>query len=78
MFLVTCLDPRVDPAGLLGIDLEDAPVIRNAAGRITEAVINDIASISYLATTMIPGGPHSALRQAVAGGEPDRSEHQRG
>ncbi|MGH3408655.1 MAG: carbonic anhydrase [Streptosporangiaceae bacterium] len=57
VFLVTCLDPRVDPAAFLGIDLGDAPVIRNAGGRVTEAVINDIAFISYLATTMITGGP---------------------
>ncbi len=57
VFLVTCLDPRVDPAAFLGLELGDAPVIRNAGGRITEAVINDIAFISYLARTMIPDGP---------------------
>ena len=57
VFIVTCLDPRVDPAAFLGIELGDAPVIRNAGGRITEAVINDIAFISYLARTMIPDGP---------------------
>jgi len=57
VFLVTCLDPRVDPAAFLGIELGDAPVIRNAGGRVTEAVINDIAFISYLARTMIPDGP---------------------
>lgn len=57
VFIVTCLDPRVDPAGFLGIELGDAPVIRNAGGRVTEAVINDIAFISYLARTMRPDGP---------------------
>jgi carbonic anhydrase len=57
VFLVTCLDPRVDPAAFLGVELGDAPVIRNAGGRITEAVINDIAFIGYLARTMIPDGP---------------------
>ena len=57
VFLVTCLDPRVDPAAFLGVELGDAPVIRNAGGRVTEAVINDIAFISYLARTMIPDGP---------------------
>lgn len=46
VFLVTCLDPRVDPAAFLGVELGDAPVIRNAGGRVTEAVINDIAFIS--------------------------------
>ena len=57
VFLVTCLDPRVDPAAFLGVELGDAPVIRNAGGRVTEAVINDIAFIGYLAETMIPDGP---------------------
>jgi carbonic anhydrase len=57
VFVVTCLDPRVDPAAFLGIELGDAPVIRNAGGRVTEAVINDIAFISSLVRTMIPDGP---------------------
>jgi carbonic anhydrase len=57
VFLVTCLDPRVDPAGFLGVEPGDAPVIRNAGGRVTEAVINDIAFIGCLAKTMIPDGP---------------------
>jgi carbonic anhydrase len=57
VFVVTCLDPRVDPAAFLGIELGDAPVIRNAGGRVNEAVINDIAFISYLARTMNPDGP---------------------
>jgi carbonic anhydrase len=56
-FLVTCLDPRVDPAAFLGVELGDAPVIRNAGGRVTEEVINDVAFISYLARMMIPDGP---------------------
>ncbi|HEY1916941.1 MAG TPA: hypothetical protein VGH27_15335 [Streptosporangiaceae bacterium] len=57
VFLLTCLDPRVDPAAFLGVELADAPVIRNAGGRVTEAVINDIAFIGYLARTMKPDGP---------------------
>jgi carbonic anhydrase len=57
VFLVTCLDPRVDPAAFLGVELGDAPVIRVAGGRVTEAVINDIAFIGYLTRMMIPDGP---------------------
>jgi carbonic anhydrase len=56
VFLVTCLDPRVDPAEFLGVELGDAPVIRNAGGRVTDDVIDDIAFISYLARMMIPEG----------------------
>jgi carbonic anhydrase len=49
MVVVTCLDHRVDPAIVLGLRLGDAPVIRNAGGRVTEAVIGDIAYLAYLA-----------------------------
>ena len=37
MLIVTCLDHRVDPAITLGLQLGEAPVIRNAGGRITQA-----------------------------------------
>ena len=46
---VTCLDHRVDPAIVLGLRLGDAPVIRNAGGRVTQAVIDDIAYLGFLA-----------------------------
>ncbi|HEY7431159.1 MAG TPA: carbonic anhydrase [Streptosporangiaceae bacterium] len=57
VLLVTCLDPRVDPAAFLGVELGDAPVIRNAGGRVTGAVVADIAFIGYVAKMMNPGGP---------------------
>jgi carbonic anhydrase len=57
VLLVTCLDPRVDPAAFLGVELGDAPVIRNAGGRVTDAVIDDIAFIGQLARTMVGEGP---------------------
>jgi carbonic anhydrase len=47
--LVTCLDHRVDPAIILGLGLGDAVVIRNAGGRVTPAVINDITYLAFLA-----------------------------
>ena len=46
---VTCLDHRVDPAIVLGLQLGEAPVIRNAGGRVTPAVIDDIAYLAFLA-----------------------------
>ena len=49
VFIVTCLDHRVDPAIVLGLQLGDAPVIRNAGGRVTPAVIDDIAYLAFLA-----------------------------
>ena len=47
--VVTCLDHRVDPAIVLGLQLGEAPVIRNAGGRVTQAVIDDIAFLAFLA-----------------------------
>jgi carbonic anhydrase len=49
LIVVTCLDHRVDPAIVLGLRLGDAPVIRNAGGRVTPAVIDDIAYLAFLA-----------------------------
>ncbi|NUR26559.1 MAG: carbonic anhydrase [Catenulispora sp.] len=47
--VLTCLDHRVDPALFLGLRLGDAPVIRNAGGRVTPAVIDDLAYLTFLA-----------------------------
>src|SRR6266516_375260 len=49
LLLVTCLDHLVDPAIVFGLQLGDAPVIRNAGGRVTPAVIDDIAYLAFLA-----------------------------
>jgi carbonic anhydrase len=46
LFVITCMDPRVDPAHILGIELGDAIVLRNAGGRVTDDVIRDIAFIA--------------------------------
>jgi carbonic anhydrase len=47
--IVTCLDHRVDPAITLGVRLGEAPVIRNAGGRVTQAVIDELAYLAFLA-----------------------------
>jgi len=62
MIVVTCLDHRVDPAIVLGLQLGDAPVIRNAGGRVTQAVIDDIAFLAFLTEQLGGGqGPAGAL-----------------
>ena len=57
LFVITCLDPRVDPAQFLGLGLSDAIVVRNLGGRITPEVINDVAFIGQLAESIRPDGP---------------------
>ena len=53
--IVTCLDHRVDPAIVLGFRLGDAVVIRNTGGRVTPAVIEDIAYLGFLAGQLFSG-----------------------
>jgi carbonic anhydrase len=53
--IVTCLDHRVDPAIILGLQLGDAVVIRNTGGRVTQAVIDDIAYLAFLAGQLLSG-----------------------
>lgn len=55
--VITCLDPRTDPAHFLGLELSDAIVLRNVGGRVTTEVINDLAFLSQIAETVIPEGP---------------------
>jgi carbonic anhydrase len=57
LFVITCLDPRVDPAHVLGLGLSDAMVVRNVGGRVTQEVINDVAFIGQMAEIMVPDGP---------------------
>ena len=47
--------PPGEPAILFGLRLGEAPVIRNAGGRVTEAVIEDIAYIGFLAEQLFGG-----------------------
>jgi carbonic anhydrase len=57
LFVITCLDPRVDPAHFLGLRLSDAMVIRNGGGRVTPEVINHVAFVAQLVETFRPDGP---------------------
>ncbi len=62
LLVVCCLDHRVDPAIVLGLQLGEAPVIRNAGGRVTPAVINDIAYLTFLAEQLFyDQGPTGTL-----------------
>jgi carbonic anhydrase len=57
LLVITCLDPRTDPAHFLDLGLSDAMIVRNVGGRVTPEVINDVAFISQLAENVLPGGP---------------------
>ena len=57
MLVVGCLDPRVDPAQILGLELGDAMVVRNMGGRVTPDVTGTIAFVAQLAGQAVPDGP---------------------
>ena len=58
LYLITCIDPRVDPAEFLGLEFGEAIVARTVGGRVTPAVIQDVAYIGYLVETKAPEGPY--------------------
>src|SRR5215472_5865318 len=58
LYIVTCIDCRVDPAQILGVRLGEALVQRNIGSRMTPAIIRDIAYIGYLVETKAPEGPY--------------------
>lgn len=53
-FLITCVDPRVEPGSVLGVELGEAIVLRNVGGRVTPAVLRDVAWINHLHETKTP------------------------
>src|SRR6476619_85871 len=54
LFVIGCVDPRVDPTQVLGIDLGQAAVIRNIGGRGTAGVLKELALLRKL--TQAAGG----------------------
>jgi carbonic anhydrase len=58
LYVVTCIDPRTDPFEFLGLEFADAIVGRTVGGRITPAMIQDIAYIGYLVEQKAPEGPY--------------------
>src|ERR1700744_1999484 len=57
LYIVICIDCRVDPAQILGIGMGEALVARNIGGRVPPAVIRDIAYAGYLVESKAPEGP---------------------
>ncbi|KAK5996211.1 Beta-carbonic anhydrase 1 [Cladobotryum mycophilum] len=53
LFVLTCMDARLDPAKFLGLEEGDAHVFRNAGGRAVEALRSVIISQQLLGTREI-------------------------
>jgi carbonic anhydrase len=66
VIIVTCLDHRVDPAITLGLKLGDAAVLRNAGGRVTQPVIEEVAYLAFLGQRISGGQLTDDKRVEVA------------
>jgi carbonic anhydrase len=65
VIVVSCLDHRVAPEIILGLNLGDAPVLRNAGGRVTQPVIEEIAYLGFLGQRLSGGQPPVGVEVAV-------------
>ena len=66
VIVITCLDHRVDPAITLGLELGDSPVLRNAGGRVTQPVVEEIAYLGFLGRRLAGGQITDDQRVEVA------------
>ena len=46
--VLTCIDTRIDPLGMLGLRPGDAKILRNAGARVTDDVLRTLVLASYL------------------------------
>jgi carbonic anhydrase len=61
--VIACVDPRVDPAHILGLEPGEAVVIRNVGGRITPATLQEMGMLGAIprAAGVNPGGPFNLV-----------------
>ena len=84
--VVTCMDSRIEPLAMLGLEPGDAKIVRNAGARVTDDVLRTLVLASYLLgveRAMVIGhtncrmaaGNEDAVHEAVrdAGGPDTRS-----
>jgi len=84
--VLTCMDSRIDPLGMLGLRPGDAKILRNAGARVTDDVLRTLVLARYLlgvSRVMVvahtgcrmSGGTEEDVHQAVtdAGGPDTRS-----
>ena len=46
--VLTCIDTRIDPLAMLGLEPGDAKILRNAGARVTDDVLRTLVLASYL------------------------------
>lgn len=65
--MITCMDSRIEPLGMLGLKLGDAKILRTPGGRVTpDALVGCILGVHLLGVERIMVVPHT--RCAMASG----------
>ena len=65
--IVTCMDSRIDPLRIVGMDAGDAKILRNAGARVTDDVLRTLVLATHLLNVdRILVMPHTDCRMASA------------
>ena len=65
--IVTCMDSRISPLAVVGMQAGDAKILRNAGARVTEDVLRTLVLATYLlGVDRILVMPHTDCRMAQA------------
>jgi carbonic anhydrase len=65
--LVTCMDSRIEPLPLLGMEQGDVKILRNAGARVTDDVLRTLVLAAYLLdVTRVLVMPHTHCKMASA------------
>jgi len=63
--IITCMDSRISPLEVLGLEPGDAKILRNAGGRVTDDVLRTLVLAVYLlGVTRVLVMPHTHCRMA--------------
>jgi carbonic anhydrase len=63
--LVTCMDSRIEPLQLLGMQQGDVKILRNAGARVTDDVLRTLVLATYLLdVTRVLVMPHTHCKMA--------------
>ncbi|MGH3386647.1 MAG: beta-class carbonic anhydrase [Nocardioidaceae bacterium] len=65
--VVTCMDSRIDPLGMLGLRPGDAKMLRNPGGRVTDQALRALVlGVNLLGVERVLVVPHTRCAMAMA------------
>jgi carbonic anhydrase len=73
--IVTCMDSRIEPLAMLGLQPGDAKILRNAGARVTDDVLRTLALATHLlGVQRIMVVPHTRCKMASMGEDEVRAQ----